>query len=590
MKKLLFSFVILAGLALANQSACAAESFGLAMHGTPKYKAADTHLSYANPDAPKGGTFRQQAIGTFDSLNPFAIKGKAAEGLELTYDRLMARVWDEPFTLYPLIAQSVEVPDDRSSITFTLNPKARFQDGSPITAQDVMFSYETLKTQGRPNMRRVYQMVQQAKILEDGRVKFTLGEGYNRETVMILAIMPVLSKKYWEGKTFDSASLTPPVTSGPYKIASVDPGRRIVYKRDPEYWAKDLLTAKGLYNFDEIVFDYYRDDTVAFEAFKAGETDFRRETDAGKWAEGYDFPAVKSGAVIKDPIPHGRPERVNAFIFNTRRAPFDDIRVREALNLAFDFEWANVNLFHSAYKRIASTFPNSELAATGTPSPAELAILEPFKTSLNPAVFGPAYQPPVTNETTRRENLRKADALLKDAGWVVKDGVRQKDGKPFTFEILLSAPEDEKLALHFIRSLERLGIKARARALDSANYRGRLNEYDFDMTLYYWLSTLSPGTEQVLYWGCQAAKEPARWNFAGVCDKAVDSIAEGIAQAKTREDLVAHAHALDRILMQGQYMIPLYYKSVDTAAYRSAIHRPAQTPLYGMVIETWWRK
>lgn len=560
------------------------------MHGTPKYKAADTHLSYANPDAPKGGTFKQQALGSFDSLNPFAIKGKPAEGLELTYDRLMARVWDEPFTLYPLIAQAVEVPDDRSSITFALNPKALFQDGTPITAQDVMFSYETLKTQGRPNMRRVYQLVKEAKILEDGRIKFTLGEGYNRETVMILAIMPVLSKKYWSGKTFDSASLTPPVTSGPYKIASVDPGRRIVYKRDPKYWAKDLLTAKGLYNFDEIVFDYYRDDTVAFEAFKAGETDFRREVDAGKWSQGYDFPSVTGGKVIKEAIPHGRPERVNAFIFNARRAPFDDIRVREALNLVFDFEWANVNLFHGAYKRIASTFPNSELAASGAPSPAELTILSPFKASLKPAVFGPAYQPPVTNETTRRENLRKADALLKEAGWRVKDGLRQKDGKPFTFEILLSAPEDEKLALHFIRSLERLGIKARARLLDAAAYRGRLNEYDFDMTLYYWLSTLSPGTEQVLYWGCQAAKEPARWNFAGVCDKAVDSIAAGIAQAKTREDLVAHARALDRILMQGEYMIPLYYKGTDTVAYNSAIHHPEQIPLYGMVIETWWRE
>ncbi|MCD8498372.1 MAG: extracellular solute-binding protein [Alphaproteobacteria bacterium] len=584
MKKLLLILLLL------TFPAQAADNYGLAMHGTPKYTAADKHLSYASPTAQKGGTFKQKALGTFDSLNPFAIKGKAAEGLELTYDRLMARVWDEPFTLYPLIASAVEVPDDRSSITFTINKDAKFQDGNAITADDVIFSFETLKEQGRPNMRRVYQLVSEAKILDDGRVKFTLGDGYDRETVMILAIMPVLSKKYWEGKTFDSASLTPPVTSGPYKIAEVDPGRRITYKRDPDYWAKDLLTARGLYNFDQITYDYYRDDTVAFEAFKAGETDFRREMDAGKWAGAYDFPALISGAVVKEAIPHGRPERVNAFIFNTRRAPFDDIKVRAALNLAFDFEWANENLFHKAYKRINSYYPNSELAASGEPTPEELAILEPFKDSLSPAVFGPAYQPPVSNETTRRVNLRKASDLLKEAGWDVKDGVRQKDGKPLTFEILLSAPEDEKLALHFIRSLERLGIKARPRVLDAANYRGRLNEYDFDMTLYYWLSSLSPGTEQVLYWGCQVAKEPARWNFAGICNPAVDAIAAAIPEAKTREGLVAHVHALDRILTHGQYMIPLYYKGTDNVAFKKDIKHPVETPLYGMVIETWWKE
>ncbi|MCD8562666.1 MAG: extracellular solute-binding protein [Alphaproteobacteria bacterium] len=481
------------------------------------------------------------------------------------------------------------MPDDRSSITFRLNPAAKFQDGSPITADDVIFSFETLKEQGRPNMRRVYKLVSDAKILPDGRVKFTLGEEHDRETVMILAIMPVLSKKYWSGKTFDSASLEPPTTSGPYRIAEVDPGRRITYKRDPDYWAKDLLTAKGLYNFDQIIFDYYRDDTVAFEAFKAGETDFRREIDAGKWAEGYDFPALAKGDVVKEEIPHGRPERVNAFIFNTRRAPFDDIRVREALNLAFDFEWANANLFHGAFKRIASYYPNSELAAQGTPSPEELAILEPFKNELTPDVFGPAYQPPVTNESTRRENLKKADALLKEAGWIVKDGVRQKDGKPFAFEILLSAPEDEKLALHLIHALQRLGIKARARTLDAANFRSRLNEYDFDMTLYYWISSLSPGTEQVLYWGCQAAKEPARWNFPGICNPAVDAIAASIPKAQTREDLLAHIHALDRILTHGQYIIPLYYKGTDNVAYKKDIHHPEAIPLYGMVIETWWK-
>lgn len=568
----------------------AAETFGLAMHGVPKYKAGDTHLSYANPDAPKGGTLKQAGLGSFDSLNPFAIKGKAADGLELTYDRLMARVWDEPFTLYPLIAAKVEVPEDRSSITFTVDKRAKFQNGTPITPADVLFSFETLKEHGRPNMRRVYKLVKEAKILDDGRVRFTLGEGYDRETVMILAIMPVLSKAYWEGKPFDSATLALPVTSGPYKIESVDPGRKITYKRDPDYWAKDHLTAKGHFNFERIVFDYYRDDTVSFEAFKAGALDFRREMDAGKWAAAYDFPAITSGKVVKDPIPHGRPERVNAFIFNTRRAPFDDMRVRQALNLAFDFEWANQNLFHGAHKRISSFYPNSELAASGVPSAEEVKLLEPFRKDLDAAVFGPAYVPPVTNDSTRRENLRKADELLKAAGWTIEKGVRQKAGKPFTFEILLSAPEDEKLALHFIRALDRLGVKARPRVLDAANYRLRLNEYDFDMTLYYWLSSLSPGTEQVLYWGCQAAKEPARFNFAGICNPAVDAIAANIAKAKTREGLVAHVRALDRILTHGQYMIPLHYRGFDATAHQSRVKRPEAVPLYGMVIETWWNE
>lgn len=557
--------------------AASAESlYGLAMHGKAKYEPESLHLDYANPDAPKGGTLRMAGVGTFDTVNPFSIKGKAAEGLNLVYDRLMTRVWDEPFTLYPLIAERVDMPEDRSSITFHLNPKARFQDNSPITADDVIFSFQTLKKEGRPNMRRIYALVSKVEKPDAASVTFTLGPGHDRETVMILAMMPVLSKKWWGGKTFDSAILTPPLLSGPYKIATIDPGRRIVYARDPNYWAKDLMPNKGLFNFSRVVYDYYRDDTVAFEAFKAGALDLRKEMDAGKWASAYDFPAAKDGRVVLDAMPHGRPERTLGFIFNTRRPPFDDIRVRKALNLLFDFEWVNKNLFRGQYKRIDSYFPNSELSY----------LHSPRQVSSNSEGIG--KETALSGPQTKRKNLLEADKLLREAGWIIKDGKRMKDGKPFGFEILLSAPEDKKIALNFKDALQKMGITANIRLLDSANYIGRINEYDFDMTLYYWLSTLSPGTEQALYWGCQAAKEKARWNFPGICDPEIDALAKKIAGSETREELVATARALDRKLMAGHYAIPLYYAGKDFVAYWKPLKRPEKTPLYGMVIETWW--
>ncbi len=576
------------------QPASAEEYGGLAMHGKPKYSAQDTHLDYANPSAPKGGALTMSEIGTFDTLNPYSIKGKAAKGLNLVYDRLMARVWDEPFTMYPLIAEKVVVPEDRSSITVQINPKARFHDGSPVTAEDVIFSFETLRDHGRPNMRQIYRLVESFEIRGERTVHFVFGKGYDHETAMIIAMMPVLSKKYWgarieEGKSFDSTTLETPLLNGPYRISEIDPGRRIVYERNPDYWAKDLLTNVGHHNFDHVIYEYYRDDTVAFEAFKSGDLDLRREWDAGKWASAYDVPAVQEQKIAMESLPHGRPERARSFIFNTRRAPFDDIRVREALTLLFDFEWMNKNLFHGQYKRIESFFPNSELAASGEPGQMEVGVLQPWKDVLAPEVFGPAYKAPVSATAEQlRANQREAGRLLNEAGWAVQDGQRMKDGKALEFEILLGAPEDEKIALPFKRSLEKMGVKVLIRVLDSAAYRSRLNEYDFDMTLYHWLSSLSPGTEQVLFWGCEAGKEPARWNFAGICSEAVDSISLSIASTRDRNSLVAHVHALDRILTHGHYMIPLYYAGKDYVAYWHPVQRPANTPLYGMVLETWW--
>ncbi len=566
-----------------------AQSYGLAMHGAPKYNADDAHLDYVNPQAPKGGNLKIAAIGTFDTINPYSIKGKAAQGLNLVYDRLMGRVWDEAFTMYPLIAERVEVPEDRSSITVFINPKARFHDGSAITAQDVVFSFETMKESGRPNMRQIYRLVERVETLDNMSVKFSFGEGYDQETAMIIAMMPVLSKAYWQDKIFDSTTLDKPILNGAYRIKNIDVGRSITYERVKDYWAKDLMTNVGHNNFDTITYEYYRDDTVAFEAFKTGDLNLRREWDAGKWASAYDFPAAQDGRVVLEALEHGRPERARALIFNTRREPFNDINVRKALNLLFDFEWVNKNIFHSQYQHSNSYFPNSELAAPDNPSDAELSLLNPYKNQLDSVVFGALPQPVTTaDNTARRANMVKADHLLKDSGWLIVDGKRVKDGKPFAFEIVIDAPENEKIALHFKRALSKMGITVNIRVLDAAAYRGRLNDYDFDMTLYYWLSSLSPGTEQNLYWTCKAAEEPARWNFPGICDPVIDSIAASIPTAKTREDLVTRMHVLDRLLMHGVYSIPLYYGGVDYVGYWNPIKRPETTPLYGMVMETWW--
>ncbi len=548
-------------------TAKAEELYGLAMTGTPKYTAKSAHLDYANPKAPKGGTLKQAGIGSFDTVNPYNIKGKVAVGMDQVTDRLMVRVWDEPFTMYPMIAESVTVPADRSSITFHLNPKARFHDGSPITVDDVQFTFDTLKELGRPNMRRIYKLVSKVERPDARSIKFALGEGHDRETIMILALMPVLSKTYWTGKKFDKTTLTPFLSNGPYKIAAIDPGRKIVYERVKDYWAADLLPNRGHFNFDTIVYDFFRDDSIAFENFKSGDLNLRREWDAGLWKSGYDFPALKSGKAVQESLQHGRPDRVRGFIFNTRREPFKDIRVREALSLVFDFEWMNNSLYHGLYKRVNSYFPGTDLSATNTPLPIENKTPE-----------------------QKRENMRKADELLKAAGWIIKDGKRihEKNGKIFSFEIMLDDPANEKIALSFVRTLKRLGITPHVRVLDSAAFLGRLNEYDFDMTLYFWMSTLSPGTEQYLYWSCEAANSPSRWNYAGICDKNIDLLSKAIPSAKTREELVGKVQALDGALMAGHYMIPLYSNPRDFVASWKPLAHPETMPLYGTVLETWW--
>ncbi len=535
------------------------------MHGNPKYDANAAHLDYVNPKAPKAGHITMSTIGTFDTLNPYSIKGTAVQGLNLVYDRLMERVWDEPFTMYPLIAERIDIPEDRSSITVHINPKARFHDGSQITADDVIFSFKTLRESGRPNMRRIYKLVKTVEKRENLSVHFTFGDGYDQETVMIIALMPILSKTYWHNRIFDKTTLEIPLLNGPYEIEKFEPGRQITYKRKKDYWAKDTLTRIGHFNFQHITYDYYRDDTIALEAFKSGDIDIRREFDAGKWISAYDFPALSKGKVIKENIFHGRPERVRAMIFNTRRIPFDDIRVRKALNLIFDFEWINKNIFHGQYKQINSYFPNSELA-----SQTQISVSQ-IKETASP-----------------RAKMHMANELLKESGWIVENGNRVKNGKIFKFEILINTLEDEKIALHFKHSLKKLGIKTLIRTQDSASFLDRLNEYDYDMTLHYWQNSLSPGTEQMLYWTCEAANQPAQWNYAGICDKEIDALSSKIAQAKTRKELIDTTQQLDSKLLNGHYIIPLYYSGADYISYWKPIHRPNKTPLYGIVLETWW--
>jgi len=533
---------------------------GIAMHGAPKYPANATRLDYVRADAPKGGTLVQSVAGTFDTLNPFTLKGKAAQGLDYVYDRLTARVWDEPFTLYGLIAKQMIVPDDRSSITFILDERAKFHDDVAITADDVKFTFEALKNFGRPNMRRVYNLVSHVTIENPRRIRFDLGAGYDRETVMILAMMPVLPAHAWKGRTFDETTLTIPIGSGPYRITKMDAGRKIEYERVKNDWAAGNISRVGQNNFDRLVFDYYRDDSVALEAFKAHAVDVRREFDTAKWHTAY---RDVSPAIRLETLPHGRPEWVKGFIYNMRRPPFDDIRIRKALSLAFDADYINQTLYRGEGKRITSIFPNTELAAVSTS--------------------------PVIN---RRDAMLDADKLLQDAGWVVKDGTRVNaaTGKPLTFQILLSSAQDEKTALALTNGLKRLGIQANIRTVDAAQFAGALASYDYDVVLHYWINTLSPGSEQMIYWGCDAAKNPGSKNYSGICDPAIDAAAKATATAKTRADLVASAKKLDQLVMDSALFTPLFTIGRDYWASWNTLGHPQKTPLYGSVLETWWAR
>ena len=582
--------LLLAALSVGAAPPAAADGHGIAMHGAPGYPAGFAHFDYANPDAPKGGELRRAVVGSFDSLNPFIVKGTPARGRHLVHETLLKRSWDEPFSLYGLIAESVAVPEDRSSATFVLRPEARFHDGSPVTVDDVVFSWRTLKDRGRPNHRLYYRQVRRVERPGPRALRFVFRTPADRELPLIVGLMPILSKSWYAAAAFDETTLDPPMGSGPYRVESVDPGRGIVYRRDPGYWGRDLAVNRGQHNFDRIRYDYYRDGAVMLEAFQAGEYDFRRETSAARWATAYDFPAAAEGRVKRARLAHGRPSGMFAFVFNTRRGIFADRAVRRALAHAFDFAWVNRVLLHGAYTRTRSVFDNSELAARGLPQGGELALLDPFRDRLPPEVFARAYAPPGVAGGARA-NLRAARRLLAEAGWTVQDGAlrRAAGGPAMVFEILLAHPEREKIALAFARNLARLGVEARVRTVDSTQYQYRLNVYDFDVIAYHWGMSLSPGNEQAFYWGSAAAAQEGTRNYPGVRDPAVDALIRRMTRARGRGAFVDAVRALDRVLLWGHYFVPLYHLADDRIAWWDRFGRPDSVPLYGAVLETWWR-
>ncbi len=589
--------LLIISLAVLPQHAAAAENVtvhrahAIAMHGQPKYGADFPHFDYVNPRALKGGRIVFGSFGSFDNLNPYIVKGRAAAGISNIFETLTTHSLDDAFTEYGLLAQSIEWPEDRSWVAFTLRPEARWHDGKPVTVEDVIWSFETLKTKGHPFYRAYYANVASAAKVGERTVKFTFSGPPNPELPLITGQMPVLPKHYWQDRDFAATTLDPPLGSGPYKIKSLDPGRSITYELDPTYWGKALPVNVGKDNFGTMRYDYYKDRGVSREAFKAGEIDFFQENVAKEWATSYNVPAVKAGLIVKREVPHENPQGMQAFVFNSRKKRFRDRRVRLALSYAFDFEWTNQNLFYDAYTRTNSYFANSELASSGLPSQQELAILEPFRGQVPDEVFSNAYAAPKTDGSGNiRPNLRIALRLLKSAGWAVRNGqlTEVKTGTVMQFEILLVMPSFERVVLPFIKNLERLGIQAQVRTIDTAQYQRRLETFDFDMLVASWGQSLSPGNEQRNFWSTKAAEIDGSRNFMGIRDPAIDALIDLIISAPDRDSLIQRTRALDRVLLWNHYAIPHWHISVYRVAYWDKFRTPETPPKYSLGLNTWW--
>jgi len=566
-------------------------TYGMSLYGEFKYQPDFTHFDYVNPDAPKGGTMKLSTIGTFDTLNPFVIKGVPAAGIGQVFDTLMTRSEDEPATDYPLIAESADLAPDRMSVLFNLRKEARFHDGSSITPEDVVWSFGILRDKGQPLYRFYYGDVTKVEKEGDRGVRFTFKSADNRELPAILSEMPVLSKAYWSTRDFEKTTLELPLGSGPYKIESVEPGRSITYRRVADYWGKDLPVNKGRFNVDVIRYDYYRDATVALEAFKAGQYDVRSENSSKAWATGYDGPALRDGLIKKEVVPNQNPTAMQGFAYNLRRPLFQDPLVRQALVYAFDFDWSNKNLFYGAYTRTRSYYDNSELAATGVPQGDELKLLEPFRGQIPDDVFTKEYDPPKYDGSGEiRDGLKQAVPLLKQAGWSFKGEqlVNDKTGQPFSFEILNDDPQIERVALPFIQNLKRLGITVSLRTVDVSQYEQRMNNFDYDMTVVVIPQSLSPGNEQREFFGPAAADQPGSQNLMGVKSPVIDALIEQVIQAPTRSDLVTRVRALDRVLQYGYYLIPQYHLASYWVAYWNKFRHPETPPKYALGLETWW--
>jgi peptide/nickel transport system substrate-binding protein len=567
----------------------------IAMHGEPALKADFKHLPYVNPDAPKGGRLDLAYLGAFDSLNPYNVKAlSTAQGLiGNVYQSLMARSDDEPFTLYGLIAESLETDAARDRVVFHLNPAAHFSDGSAITSADVVFTFNLLKAKGRPQQREAYSLVRSVDAPDDYTVRFDLSGANDRELPLILAMMPVLSRAHTDAEHFEDQTLQIPVASGPYRVAEVKPGERLVLERDPNYWGRDLPINKGLYNFDTIRIDYFRDANAMFEALKAGLIDYRVEDNVTRWRSEYDFPAAEDGRVVTAAIPDGLPKGVSGFAFNTRRRMFADARVREALAAMFDFEWINANLYAGAYKRSQGFFDDSEFSSIGRPASArERALLAPFPGAVRDDVMQGRWRAPVSDGTGRdRAEARRVMDELQDAGYVLRDGcLVDARGTPLAFEITVKDREEERLALAYARNLARVGAAASVRLVDDVQFERRRTRFDFDMMLGTWVASPSPGNEQRGRWGSASANAEGAYNLAGVASPAVDAMIAAILAAESRENIVAAARALDRVLISGFYIVPLYYAPEQWIAYSSKLGRPDVTPLFGVDLSAWWRR
>ncbi len=577
-------------LLVAAQHVAAEPQHALALYGEPALKIGFESLPYAAPDAVQGGRIAYGKRGRFDSLNPFITKGRAPWAMRThVFESLMARNWDEPFTLYGLIAETADVADDRMSVTFALNPDARFADGSAITPDDVIFSMEILRDSGRPNFGTYYRRVAAAEGVGKRSVRFSFKRP-ERELPLLLGLMPILSRADWAGKEFAETTLTPPMGSGPYEIVAVERAERLTLKRRTDYWGAALPVNRGVHNFDEVAFVYFRDGNALWEAFKAGLIDVRQEDDPNRWADGYDFPAARDGLIERGTLAHGRPTGMHGFTFNTRKPIFADRKVREALTHAFDFEWINTALNRGAYQRITSYFGNSTLGFEGEAKGIERELLLPFADSLPAGTLDAGYTPPVSaGDGRNRANLRKAADLLRAAGWTVRDGVlRNEDGARFAFEILLNSGKDERIAANFATSLRRLGIDVRLRLVESAQYQARLTTYDFDMILRRWGLSLSPGAEQRFYFGAQGIAEHGTRNYMGAKNPAIDAMIEKISGTDDEEIYHAAIRALDRVLTAERYVIPLWFEGVERFSWWKPLKKPDRTALYGYRPEVWW--
>lgn len=585
-----------AGVSLRHGPAWAAPArHAIAMHGDPAWGPSFTAPTYANPAARKGGQLVQGVQGTFDCLNPFIVKGIPAANIRgYVVESLLARGYDEPFTLYGLLADGVETDIPRTYVTFTLNPAARFADGKPVTPADVIFSWELLRDRGRPNFRIYYAKVTKAEATGARAVRFDLGSHGDRELPLILGLMPVLAKHAIKPDTFEDTSFEPLTGSGPYRVSAVKPGESVTFARDANYWGRDLPINRGLWNFDTIRYDYYRDGNTHFEAFKKGLYDVRSETDPGRWQTAYDFPALADGRVVKEELPYGLPKGMQGLVFNTRRPMFADIRVREALLHLFDFEWINHTYFFNLYKRTASYFDGCDLSAHGVPANArERELLKPFPDAVRADIMDGAWSPPKSDGSgSDRTGLRHAFALFKAAGYELKGThlTHLASGRPFAFEILTTTRDQERLALAYVRNLKRAGIEARVRTVDATQFERRRIAFDFDMMEYRWEQSLSPGNEQMFYWGSEAASQQGSRNYMGVKSKAVDAMIGAMLSATERDDFVAATRALDRVLLSGFYVIPLYYPPVQWIARWTKIEHPKHTSLFGYLPETWWAR